>query len=155
MNEQAQQLDSDTSRWVSFGIGGESHAISVMKVREVLHLMDIAPVAGAPSFVLGIMNLRGNVVTVIDTNVKFGMGPCERNERSRVMIIESGEILVGLVVEQIGEVLDVPEGVVQPPPHVGNTPNRCVSGVINMDKKVYILLDVDELLSDAITEMAG
>ena len=76
-------------RWVTFKLGNEIYGVNVMQVREVLRYTDIAPVPGAPSYVLGIINLRGNVVTVIDTRARFGIPPAEVTDNTRIMIIES------------------------------------------------------------------
>ena len=81
-------------RWVTFQLGNEIYGVNVMQVREVLRYTDIAPVPGAPSYVLGIINLRGNVVTVIDTRARFGIPPAEVTDNTRIMIIESDKLFL-------------------------------------------------------------
>lgn len=78
-----------------------------MQVREVLRYTDIAPVPGAPSYVLGIINLRGNVVTVIDTRARFGIPPAEVTDNTRIMIIESDKHVIGILVDSVAEVADL------------------------------------------------
>jgi purine-binding chemotaxis protein CheW len=75
----AQGLDDPILQWVTFKLDNETYGINVMRVQEVLRYTEIAPVPGAPSYVLGIINLRGNVVTVIDTRQRFGLGTVETN----------------------------------------------------------------------------
>ncbi|MCA8967500.1 MAG: chemotaxis protein CheW, partial [Planctomycetes bacterium] len=83
-------------RWVTFRLADEGYGINVMQVQEVLRITDVAPVPGAPHFVLGIINLRGNVVTVLDMRKLLGLMPGEVTEQSRIMVIESGKVTVGL-----------------------------------------------------------
>ena len=85
-------------RWVTFKLGNEIYGVNVMQVREVLRYTDIAPVPGAPSYVLGIINLRGNVVTVIDTRSRFGIPPTDVTDNTRIMIIESEKHVIGILV---------------------------------------------------------
>ena len=82
------------------------YGVNVMQVREVLRYSDIAPVPGAPAYVLGIINLRGNVVSVIDTRMRFGLPPSEITDNTRIMIIESERQVVGILVDSVAEVVD-------------------------------------------------
>ncbi|MEF1216815.1 chemotaxis protein CheW, partial [Photobacterium damselae] len=76
-------------QWVTFQLEDETYGINVMQVREVLRYSEIAPVPGAPDYVLGIINLRGNVVTVIDTRSRFGLMPGDISDNTRIVIIEA------------------------------------------------------------------
>ena len=87
---QAQTSQDPVLRWVTFRLGDETYGINVMQVQEVLRMTEIAPVPGAPSYVLGIVNLRGNVVTVIDTRNRFGLPPVDTDDATRIVIIETG-----------------------------------------------------------------
>ena len=79
--------EDEVLQWVTFKLENEIYGINVMQVQEVLRYTEIAPVPGAPNYVIGIINLRGNVVTVIDTRVRFGLMPAEVSENSRIVII--------------------------------------------------------------------
>ncbi|AFO47944.1 purine-binding chemotaxis protein CheW [Pseudomonas putida DOT-T1E] len=83
----AQGSEDPILQWVTFRLDNESYGINVMQVQEVLRYTEIAPVPGAPSYVLGIINLRGNVVTVIDTRQRFGLMPTEVTDNTRIVII--------------------------------------------------------------------
>ena len=92
---------------VTFRLDDETYGINVMLVQEVLRVTDIAPVPGAPGYVVGIINLRGNVVTVIDTRMRFGLSPNEMNDSTRIVIIESEKQTVGIIVDSVSEVVDI------------------------------------------------
>ena len=100
------EKNGELLRWVTFKLGNEIYGVNVMQVREVLRYTDIAPVPGAPSYVLGIINLRGNVVTVIDTRARFGIPPAEVTDNTRIMIIESEKHVIGILVDSVAEVAD-------------------------------------------------
>ena len=106
-------------RWVTFKLGNEIYGVNVMQVREVLRYTDIAPVPGAPSYVLGIINLRGNVVTVIDTRARFGIPPAEVTDNTRIMIIESEKHVIGILVDSVAEVADLNTADIDDTPNVG------------------------------------
>src|SRR5574344_2493899 len=98
----AQNLAEDeVLQWVTFQLDNETYGINVMQVQEVLRYTEIAPVPGAPSYVLGIINLRGNVVTVIDTRQRFGLPPAEVGDNTRVVIIEADKQVIGIMVDSV------------------------------------------------------
>lgn len=104
------------SRWVNFTVDDETYALNVLDVQEVLRDAEITPIPGAPDAIIGIINLRGNVVTVVDARTFFGLEEKAWDENSRIMVIEvaSGEI-VGLVVDSVAEVIALPQTVVDQP----------------------------------------
>ena len=89
MNDIVENQKDPIIQWVTFRLGKETYGINVMQVQEVLRITNIAPVPGAPGYVIGIINLRGNVVTVIDTRNRFGLMSVELDDASRIVIIES------------------------------------------------------------------
>ncbi len=102
----AQNLAEDeVLQWVTFQLENETYGINVMQVQEVLRYTEIAPVPGAPDYVLGIINLRGNVVTVIDTRSRFGLPAGDVSENSRIVIIEAEKQVIGIMVDSVAEVV--------------------------------------------------
>jgi purine-binding chemotaxis protein CheW len=91
---------------VTFRLQEETYGINVMQVQEVLRVSEIAPVPGAASYVLGIINLRGNVVTVIDTRQRFGLMPTEVTDNTRIVIIEADKQVVGILVDSVAELTE-------------------------------------------------
>lgn len=134
---------------VTFRLEGEIYGINVMLVQEVLRVTEIAPVPGAPDFVLGIINLRGNVVTVIDTRKRFALPPKEMDDSTRIVIIESDKQTVGIVVDGVSEVVNVGREEVETAPSVGNDETaRYIEGVVSRGEDLLILVDLNKLLTD-------
>lgn len=135
------------SRWVNFTVDDETYALNVLDVQEVLRDAEITPIPGAPDAILGIINLRGNVVTVVDARTFFGLERKTWDENSRIMVIEvaSGEI-VGLVVDSVAEVIALPESVVdQATMSVSDERARHILGIVPQDEKLIILVDMKSL----------
>ena len=105
MTTQSNAINQDTVlQWVTFHLAGEKYGVNVMQVQEVLRYNDIAPVPGAPMYVLGIINLRGKVVTVLDTRNRFGLPEGEVTEQSRIIVLESDGHVIGILVDSVAEV---------------------------------------------------
>jgi purine-binding chemotaxis protein CheW len=143
-------VDNDeVLQWVTFRLENETYGVNVMQVQEVLRYSDIAPVPGAPSYVLGIINLRGNVVTVIDTRARFGLMPDEITDNTRVVIIESNKQVIGILVDSVAEVVYMKASEIEPAPNVGTDDSATfIRGVCNRDNELLILVDLDKLLCD-------
>ena len=136
-------------RWVTFLLDKEMYGVNVMQVREVLRYSDIAPVPGAPAYVLGIINLRGNVVSVIDTRMRFGLPPAEVTDNTRIMIIESERQTVGILVDSVAEVVDLNTKDIDDTPNVGTEESaKFICGVCNRNDELLILIDLYKLLSE-------
>jgi len=144
------ELEDDLmTQWVTFILDGEKYGINVTQVREVLRNIEIAPVPGAPSYVLGIINLRGNVVTVLDTRSRFGLSSVDFNEESRIVIIETMDQIVGLLVDSIAEVADIPQSQIELTPNVGNDDSsKYIQGVHSKNGELLILVAVEKVLSN-------
>lgn len=147
MSEKENSGDDPITEWVTFRLGPEKYGIDVMRVREVLRNSEIAPVPGAPDFVLGIINLRGNVVTVIDTRYRFGLPSKEADDATRIVIIETEDEVVGMTVDSVAEVVDLRASTIETAPNVGNdTSAKFIQGVSNTQDGLLILVDLKKLL---------
>lgn len=134
---------------VTFRLQDETYGINVMQVQEVLRVSEIAPVPGAPSYVLGIINLRGNVVTVVDTRNRFGLMPAEVDDSSRIVIIESDQQVVGILVDSVAEVVELRQSEIDSAPNVGNDESsRYIQGVASRTSDLLIVVDLNKLLTD-------
>ena len=148
MAEQELAVDDPVTEWVTFYLDQEKYGINVMMVREVLKNTEIAPVPGAPSFVLGIINLRGNVVTVIDTRKRFSLPLVEPDDASRIIIIEMEEQVVGMMVDSVAEVATLRESEIEFAPNVGNDESsKYIQGVSKQEEDLLILIDLEKLFS--------
>jgi purine-binding chemotaxis protein CheW len=136
-------------QWVTFQLESETYGINVMQVREVLRYSEIAPVPGAPDYVIGIINLRGNVVTVIDTRSRFGLMPGEISDNTRIVIIEADKQVIGILVDSVAEVVYLRSSEIDTTPSVGTEESsKFIQGVSNRDGELLILVDLNKLLSD-------
>jgi purine-binding chemotaxis protein CheW len=141
---------------VTFRLEDETYGINVMHVQEVLRVTEIAPVPGAPPYVLGIINLRGNVVTVIDTRSRFGLPPGDIDEASRVVIIESEMQVVGILVDSVAEVVELKGSEIDSAPNVGNEESsKFIQGVATSDNNLLIVVDLNKLLSEEEWDQVG
>ena len=141
--------NDEVLQWVTFKLDSETYGINVMQVQEVLRYTEIAPVPGAPDYVLGIINLRGNVVTVIDTRSRFGLAGAEITDNTRVVIIESEKQVIGILVDSVAEVVYLKKSEIDLAPNVGNDESaKFIQGVSNRDGELLILVDLNKLLND-------
>jgi len=137
------------SQLVTFRLKDETYGINVMQVQEVLRVSEIAPVPGAPGYVLGIINLRGNVVTVIDTRTRFGLPTGELDDASRIVIIESEQQVVGILVDSVAEVVELRQSEIDSAPNTGNEDSsRYIQGVASRDEDLLIVVDLNKLLTE-------
>jgi purine-binding chemotaxis protein CheW len=148
MSEENKKND-EIMQWVTFRLGEEKYGINVMQVQEVLRVTEIAPVPGAPSYVLGIINLRGNVVTVIDMRNRFGLMSKETDDSSRVVIIETEAHIIGILVDSVAEVVEMKASEIENAPNVGNEESsKYIEGVTSRGNELLILVDLNKFLSD-------
>ena len=149
MDSVVQKAPQTLTQWVTFKLDGETYGVNVMEVQEVLRVTDIAPVPGAPSYVLGIINLRGNVVSVIDTRRRFGLPATENSDATRIVIIESGGQTVGIRVDAVAEVLDVDSSEIETSPDVGSEEAaRYISGMVSRGEELIVLIDVNRIITE-------
>ena len=148
-NALAEAVEDPVIQWVTFRLDGETYGINVMQVQEVLRMTEIAPVPGAPDYVIGIINLRGNVVTVIDTRKRFGLMPTEADDSTRIVIIESDNNIVGILVDSVAEVVNLRGSQIETAPNVGNEESsKYIQGVFSREDDILIMVDLNKFLSD-------
>ncbi|WP_024459994.1 chemotaxis protein CheW [Marinimicrobium sp. LS-A18] len=141
--------DDQVLQWVTFRLDGETYGINVMQVQEVLRYSEIAPVPGAPPYVLGIINLRGNVVTVIDTRHRFGLADGEVTDNTRIVIIETDNHVIGIMVDSVAEVVYLNQSEIETAPNVGNEESaKFIQGVCHKNDELLILIDLNKLLTN-------
>ncbi len=146
---QSRSSDDPVIQWVTFRLAGETYGINVMQVQEVLRYTDIAPVPGASHHVLGIINLRGKVVTVIDTRLRFGLPQGEINDNTRIVIIEASHHVIGILVDSVAEVVYLRQSEIDSSPNVGNEESaRYIQGVCHKDDELLILIELDKMLTE-------
>lgn len=141
--------DDSILQWVTFKLAGEVYGVNVMQVQEVLRYSEIAPVPGAPAYVIGIINLRGNVVTVIDTRHRFGLNAGEITDNTRIVIIEADNHVIGILVDSVAEVVYLRLSEIETAPNVGNDESaKFIQGVCHKSNQLLILIELGKLLTD-------
>ena len=144
------QADSGPLQCVTFTLENETYGINVMQVQEVLREVEVAPVPGAPHYVIGIINLRGNVVSVIDARIRFGLPIKESDDMSRIIVIEVQHQIIGILVDSVAEVVDIDLSEIDTAPNVGNAEtSKYIDGVVSRGDKLLILVDLNKLLSES------
>ena len=141
--------NDEVLQWVTFKLEEETYGINVMQVQEVLRYTEIAPVPGAPDYVLGIINVRGNVVTVIETRARVAVMPGDVSDNSRIVIIESEKQVIGIMVDSVAEVVYLKTSEIDSAPNVGTEESaKFIQGVSHRGGELLILVDLNKLMSD-------
>lgn len=145
--------DNGTVRkFLTFKLAKEEYGISIMKIREIIGLMPITVLPQTPSYVKGVINLRGKVIPIIDLRAKFGLEEIPHTERTCIVVIESedesrGQTNVGLIVDAVSEVLNIKAEDIEPPPSVqAHIDKEMILGLAKSEKSVKILLDIDNVV---------
>lgn len=147
--QQSQGQEDKVLQYVTFKLDDETYGIDVMQIQEVLRYTEIAPVPGAPDYVLGIINLRGNVVTVIDTRRRFGLVDADMTDATRIVVMESSQQVMGILVDSVAEVVYLKSSEIETAPNVGNEESaKFIQGVCNKNGELIILVEFDKMLAD-------
>ncbi|HEU0264484.1 MAG TPA: chemotaxis protein CheW [Geobacterales bacterium] len=152
--EAAARVDTSSERaeliqLVTFSLGDEEYGVNVLKVREIIRMTTITRVPNAPSYVEGVINLRGKVIPIASIRRKLHLEDVERDSRTRIMVMEVGSELMGFIVDAVSEVIRITSNEIQPPPAVvnGGMEQDCLFGVINRNEHLLVLLDLEKLFS--------
>ena len=134
---------------VQLRLGADRYAVPITSVREILRVGRLTPVGAAPAFVLGVINLRGVIMTVLDLRVFFGLEPGPVGAEARIIIAEGGGMAVGILVEQVEEIVDLPAALVKPPltPAKGMVEDYVV-GIAAHGGQMVVLIDLEKVLSN-------
>lgn len=133
-------------KYLTFSLASEDYGVEILKVREIIGLMDITAVPQMPYYFKGVINLRGKVIPVVDLRLKFGMEPTEYNEETCIIVVDVGQ-LTGVIVDTVQEVLDITDEEIDPPPPLGGgVDTSFVLGMGKVKDDVKILLNIDSVL---------
>ncbi|MFW5759899.1 MAG: chemotaxis protein CheW [Cyclobacteriaceae bacterium] len=146
------QIATDINSYLSFRLGEEYYAANVGKVLEIMELTKITKVPQVPGFMRGVINLRGQVLPVIDTRIKFGLAPAGATRNTCIVVVEMNledeQINVGILVDAVEEVLEIDDTEIMPPPSIGNKfRSEFILGMARNEEDFLMILDVDKILS--------
>ncbi|MFP8968410.1 chemotaxis protein CheW [Pokkaliibacter sp. CJK22405] len=147
----ARTNDDPLLQWATFNLDQESYAVDVMQVKEVLTYAatEIAPVPGSAYFIKGILNLRGNVITVVDTRVLFGLPVIEPTGNTRIVVMEFQDQVVGMIVDAVAEVIYLRQSQIERTPNVGTEESaKFIQGVSYHNDELIILLDLNRIIQE-------
>lgn len=137
----------EENKYLTFKLASEEYGVEILKVREIIGVMDITSVPRMPHHMKGVINLRGNVIPVIDLRLKFGLNEIEHTTQTCIIVVDVGRE-IGLVVDTVSEVLDIPKDDVAPPPAMGGSVDTSfIRGMGKVADAVKILLNIDMVLS--------
>lgn len=134
---------------VGFYIGSDEYALNIAKVREIQAMTDIRKMPKAPSFVEGVINLRGHIVPIIDLRKRFDLPPVPDLHQSKILIVEFNRNLVGMIVDNVSEVIRLFTDQIEKTPDVFavNAGSQYIQGVAKLEERLIVLLDIERLLS--------
>lgn len=132
---------------VSFKIGDEEFGVNILKVQEIIRMLQITKVPNAPAFVEGVVNLRGKVIPIIDLRSRLNMLRRDNDSKTRIIVVEIEGKIVGFVVDEVSEVLRIPKSITEAPPTVVSGINsEYITAVGKLEDRLIILLDLDKVL---------
>jgi purine-binding chemotaxis protein CheW len=135
-------------QFISFSVGEEEYGLELLRVKEVIRVREVTWLPKAPSFVKGIINLRGDVIPIIDLRDKFGLETREQTSQTRVIVVEVEGRLMGMVVDSASQVVRIPADQIDPPPPVvGGFSREFITGVGKLEDRLVILLNTDAVLT--------
>jgi len=143
----------DIIQLVSFKIGNEEFGVDILKVQEINRMMEITTVPNAPTFVEGVVNLRGRIIPVIDLRTRLGMIKVEHSIKTRIIVVELVDKTVGFIVDEVNEVLRIPRSITEPPPEmVAGIDANYLTAVAKLEDRLLILLDLEKILDSEEAE---
>ena len=139
----------DLLHLVTFRLLGEEFGLPILDVREIIHMTSITPVPQAISFVEGVINLRGQIIPIIDLRKRFGIDAKTSSEGARIVVVELRNTVLGLIVDEISEILLIPAETVAPPPSLvaGSIGAEYIKGIGHYNEKMIILIDMHRVFS--------
>lgn len=132
---------------VSFNIGSEEFGVDILKVQEINRMVEITKVPQAPSYVEGVINLRGKVIPIIDLRKRFNLELKEQDKNTRIVVVDIAGSIMGMIVDSVSEVLRLPANTVEPPPDlVTGINSEYINGVAKLEDRLLIFLDLSKVV---------
>lgn len=145
------EFDTQKGKYITFKSGNEYFGLKIQYVNEIIVFQEITEIPESEDYIKGLINLRGKIIPVIDVRLRFKQEPFEYNDRTCIIVINYNSLVVGLIVEKIAEVVEIPEENILPAPSIGKadkSQNKYVYGIGKVGDEVKLLLDPDKLLND-------
>ncbi len=147
-HQDIESVEAQEGKYLTFGLASEEYGLEILRVREIIGIMDITMVPQTPEYIKGVINLRGKVIPVVDLRTKFGMETTEYNRETCIIVVDVDSVLMGIIVDTVSEVLDIQKEEIEPPPSFGaKLSTDFIMGIGKIKDKVVILLDVEQVLT--------
>jgi purine-binding chemotaxis protein CheW len=145
----SEEYGGELIQLVSFNLENEEYGINVLRVREIIRMLNITRVPNTPHYVEGVINLRGKVIPIISLRRKFDLIEAEYDKRTRIMVMEVVGELMGFIVDEVSEVIRISAKEIQPPPPAvaSGVEQECMAGVINQADRLLVLLDLEKMFT--------
>ncbi len=144
-----EEEDTQKDKYLTFKIADEDYAIDISHVRDIIRIQKITDVPDTEAYLKGVINLRGKVIPVIDVRVRFKLSEMEYDDRTCIIVVNMNDILTGLIVDRVNEVIDIPESKVDDPPSTGRKKeSQYISGMGKVGESVKMILDINKLLGE-------
>lgn len=141
--------DTQKDKYLTFTLGNDFFGIDILYVTEIIGLQQITPVPDLPEHIKGIINLRGKIIPVMDIRLRFKKEFREYDERTCIIVVDIGDISIGLIVDRVSEVIDIPESNISLPPKLAkSSTNGYVKAIGKIEEEVKLILDCEKLLSE-------
>ena len=140
--------DSMEGMYLTFELASEGYGLKIRHVIEIIGIQPITAVPDLPDHVIGVLNLRGKVIPIIDVRKRFGLPHRDYDERTCIVVVNVNDNSVGLVVDKVSEVITIPAKEIEPPPATGRQRKHFIAGMGKIGQQVKILLDIEALLED-------
>jgi purine-binding chemotaxis protein CheW len=135
--------------YLTFQVGEEEYGVEILRVREIIGMQPITPVPGSPAHVIGVINLRGNIIPVMSMRERFGMGASEAHPHNVIIVIENGAAHIGIAVDRVREVASFVDADIEPRPAYGlDVDANAVKAIGKSQGRIRILLDIHKVLGD-------
>lgn len=151
LNGQGDNSDTQKGKYMTFKFGQEYFGLEIQYVQQIIQYQTVTMIPETEDYIKGLINLRGRIIPVVDVRLRFKQGQCEYNDKTCILVINLRSTTVGLIVEQIAEVVELKEDNILPPPSIGRGDkghNRYVYGIGKVGNTVKLLLDPEKLLYD-------
>jgi purine-binding chemotaxis protein CheW len=140
-------------KFLTFLMANEKYGLEILKVREIMGMMDVTSIPTTPAFIRGVINLRGKVIPVVDLRLKFGLEAKEDTQRTCIIVVHlthtAQQMTMGIIVDEVSDVLDIDQNQIEPPPSFGaNIRTDFILGMGKVDQKVMTMLDIDRVLTE-------
>lgn len=142
-------------KYLTFALGKEDYGIEILKVMEIIGMMEVTAVPQVPSYVKGVINLRGKVIPVISLRLKFSTEEVENTSETCIIVVNVEDVLTGIIIDRVKDVLEIRQDCIEPPPNFGSAVHiDYILGIGKVNQEVKILLNIDKILAEDLS-LAG